>query len=188
MKLRYLAALIIISLYALGCANSNISPEKQDVRLIEAVRRQDKALVQQLINNGIDVDTVIPQRSATALISAVKTKNIEIAGILLANRASVNLANSDGETPLLFAIYQGDEQMIKILLKAGANPNQARKRFKIAPLHVAAARGEAMIIRELIANKANVNLAAEAGVTALRIAREFDHSEVIDLLQQAGAK
>lgn len=188
MKLRYIVALAIISFYVLGCANNNISSNNKDVRLIEAVRKQDSSLVQQLINAGVDIDTVIPGRSGTALISAVKTKNIVMVRLLLSNGANVNLINNDGESPLLFAAYQGDENLIKILLKAGANPNQARKRFKIAPLHVAAARGEVVIIRALIENKANVNLPAEAGVTALRIAREFDHDEVINLLQQAGAK
>jgi ankyrin repeat protein len=45
--------------------------------------------------------------------------------VLVEAKADVNAANDSGETPLISAIHRRDIPMMRVLLKAGADPDRA---------------------------------------------------------------
>ncbi|MBY0581325.1 MAG: ankyrin repeat domain-containing protein [Sphingomonas sp.] len=59
------------------------------------------------------------------LMVAVTLGNAELVPILIDGKANVNLANDSGETPLIRAVQRRSTQMIRDLLAAGADPDQA---------------------------------------------------------------
>src|ERR1700682_1132939 len=109
---------IVVSLLSVGsvvCASS-------DLRLVEAVRKQDTKAVTALLKAQVDVNTQQPE-GATALHWAAHWDDLETANLLIRAGAHVNAANDYGVTPLSVACNDGSAVMVEALLKAGANPN-----------------------------------------------------------------
>jgi ankyrin repeat protein len=103
----------------------------------------------------------------------------------------------DGLTALLAACEQGHVDVVRILLRAGADPNQAlTNESAYSPLIQASIRGFVQIVDELISAGANVNYATPTGniekgfipgTTALLVACEQGHVDVVRILLRAGA-
>ncbi len=75
-----------------------------------------------LIGSGANVNTYSNNGMKVApLHSAVASKNIAIAHILLNNGADVNAKQTLGVTPLHSAAHQGHKEMVKLLLKFKAD-------------------------------------------------------------------
>lgn len=60
----------------------------------------------------------------TPLMLATTLRFVDGAETLLARKASVDDTNSSGETPLIRAVQLRDLAMVRLLLKAGANPDK----------------------------------------------------------------
>ena len=74
----------------------------------------------------------------------------------LDNGADPNLEDSDGYTPLIFAVTNNHAGCVERLIEAGARPN-CRTNTSRTPLNSAASIGNAAIIRMLLAAGAQVN-------------------------------
>jgi ankyrin repeat protein len=89
-----------------------------------------------------------------------------------------------GETPLGLAVRHNSVTIIRILVKAGANPNGlSRQRY---PLDLAAMSGFMESASALIKLGADVNLSNQFGTTALMSAAAEGHWELVQLLLEAG--
>lgn len=64
-------------------------------------------------------------RGSTPLLVAVSAGHSELISIFIAANANVNLGNDSGETPLIKAVQRRDLVMVRDLIKAGADPDQA---------------------------------------------------------------
>lgn len=64
-------------------------------------------------------------RGSTPLLVAVSAGHSELISIFVAAKANVNLGNDSGETPLIKAVQRRDLVMVRELIKAGADPDQA---------------------------------------------------------------
>ncbi len=64
-------------------------------------------------------------RGNTPLMIAVSAGAEPLIAILLAGKANVNIGNAAGETPLIRAVQLRDVQMVRDLIAAGADPDQA---------------------------------------------------------------
>jgi ankyrin repeat protein len=83
--------------------------------------------------------------------------------------------------------------MIPILVKAGANPNKRYIYEKNTPLILAIEKerkgfDNAVYVRMLIENGADVHLRNDKGVSLLQAARTKNDPKAIELLKKAGAK
>src|SRR5258708_6089261 len=81
-----------------------------DLRLVDAVKNNDKESVQTLLKQTIDVNQTEPD-GATALAWAVHHDNLEIAESLVRAGADVNAANDYGVAPLSLACSNGSAAM-----------------------------------------------------------------------------
>ncbi|KAM9347715.1 uncharacterized protein ankrd50l [Symphorus nematophorus] len=106
---------------------------------------------------------------------------IEKGGVPLESR------DSEGRTALHVASWQGCVEMVDLLLKHGANPN-AQDTEGRPPMHSVAWTGHAEVGRHLLeASGVNIDLACYQGATALSIASQEGHANIVVMLLERGA-
>ncbi|KAI5837291.1 ankyrin repeat-containing domain protein [Morchella snyderi] len=126
-----------------------------------------------------------------ALDLAIDPRHFDVINTLLAHGVYINGRNDKGYTPLQRAAENGDIDLIKLLLDAGAEVNRkTATQDHPTPLHAAAGNGHLETVKFLI--DAGAELDAEAanttGATALQTAAERGHIEVVKLLLDHGAR
>ena len=105
---------------------------------------------------------------------------------LATSRSTVRLAQPDGMTALHWAVRASQEDVVALLLKAGADANAAN-RYGITPLWLAATNGSASEARMLVKAGASVKTTLPRGETALMAAARTGEPETIKVLLEAGA-
>ncbi|MBI3895962.1 MAG: ankyrin repeat domain-containing protein [Acidobacteria bacterium] len=165
---------------------SSLSAASADLRLVEAVKREDKETVRSLLKQQVDVNA--PQGDGTtALFWAAHRDDLEMAELLISTGANVNAANQYGATPLWLACTNGNAAMVEKLLKAGADPNVPLLSGETA-LMAAAGRGSMQAVKSLLTAGADVNAKeTRGGQTALMWAVAEKHPEVARWLLEYGA-
>ena len=160
--------------------------DAEDLRLVEAVRDQDRNAVRALLSQDVDVNTLQPD-GATALHWAALRDDLETADLLIRAGAFVNPVNEYGVTPLLLAAENGSAAMIEKLLNRGANPNAAIPNGE-TPLMTAARTGTTDAVNALLAWGADVNAKETSQEqTALMWAAGEGHTQVARTLIEHGA-
>lgn len=150
--------------------------------MLHAIQIDDERSVAQLLQRGMDVDTVTP-KGETLLMVAAREGKPSVVKTLLAARPKLQARNPLGESALMLATILGHTEVAKLLLDAGAPANQDGW----TPLIYAAARNRTDIGRLLIAKGANVNAAADNGTTALMMAAREGQLQMLLLLLEHGA-
>jgi ankyrin repeat protein len=127
----------------------------------------------------------------TALHSAASRGFKDVVSVLLSKRARIiesrfeNAQNSG--TALTLAAEFGHAEVVKILLRANANP-QGHTRSGNTPLHLAALKGHTDVVRELLSNRrTDVKTRTPSGTTALHFAASNGHNEIVITLLSKGA-
>lgn len=87
------------------------------------VKRRDATWLAFLLSRGAKPD-IRDREGATPLFLAARLGFPEGVQTLLESRASVNLGNGSGETPLIAAVQNRDLATVRLLLAAGADPLQ----------------------------------------------------------------
>ena len=104
--------------------------------------------------------------------------------------ASVSVADQDGATALTLACRNGHAKVVRLLLKAKAEPDRTLSQASGggAPLHFACKVGSAECVKLLVGAKANPDLpAGDGGCTALHLAAQHGYTECCRLLLEAKA-
>ena len=132
-------------------------PDKNgDTLLIKLIRygREETAL--KLIRAGANVN-VKGMFGCTALHAACsRDTSEEIIEELIAHKADINAQNVDGETPLMDAVYRGEEKAVEILLKHNANTSLTESNKKtvfIIPRYKKSDKIEQMLKKVLLEQK-----------------------------------
>jgi uncharacterized protein len=183
------SALIVQKLLSAG-ANPNQALMSGEMPLMNCARTGNAAAVKALIAAGARVDAKESARDQTALMWAAAESHPAVVQVLLeagadvrarsrvytqavAADASQRLSRSynverGGSTPLLFAARVGDVESIRLLMAAGASPNDALA-DGMSALTLAAYNGQASAAMLLLDKGANPN-DATIGFTALHAA------------------
>ncbi|HRX37225.1 MAG TPA: ankyrin repeat domain-containing protein [Aestuariivirga sp.] len=88
---------------------------------------------------------------------------------------------ADGETPLHVASIRGNFDEVTALLDGGADVN-SQDDVGYRPLYYAAAYGYGAIAKLLLNHGAMDGVSSEFGTTALEIARENGHQEIVEMI------
>ncbi|HTR01402.1 MAG TPA: ankyrin repeat domain-containing protein, partial [Candidatus Acidoferrum sp.] len=142
----------------------------------------------------------------TALMSVVRTPNVDAAELLIKKGANVNARESwRGQTALMFASAQSQPAMVELLLKHGAKPDevsheeewerqvtaeprpQSRPFGAFTALLFAAREGCVGCTKALVQHKADINQVDPNGITPLLMATLNARWDVAAYLIEAGA-
>jgi uncharacterized protein len=105
---------------------------------------------------------------------------------LVRNGADVDAAQGDGTTPLHWAVYRIDGELVDALLARGASPDVVN-RYGSSPLAEAVKIGDARLVAKLLEAGADVESPNEDGQTALMLAARAGALEVAEALVDHGA-
>lgn len=89
------------------------------MQLYDAVRSFRVAEVQQIIEEGVDVNEGF-MAGDTPLLIAVRANHASITGLLVDAGADVNVQDSQGMTPLMYAARFGASQIAHLMMRHGA--------------------------------------------------------------------
>src|SRR5215469_1743644 len=105
---------------------------------------------------------------------------------MIAAGADVNAAQGDGTTPLHWAAYKIDADLVRALLQRGAKPDVIND-YGSSPLAEAVKVANAGIVKMLLDAHSNVEVANQDGQTALMLAARAGSVDVARLLVTHGA-
>ncbi|HVY32926.1 MAG TPA: ankyrin repeat domain-containing protein [Caulobacteraceae bacterium] len=179
---RFGVACLVVGLLAAGAAVS----ADRDLRLIQAIKADDRPTVKRLAASGVDVNAPAGDGS-TALHWSAQNGDAAVADLLIRKGAKVNATNDLGVTPLWVAANTSNTAIVERLLAAHADPNIAPATGR-TPLMLAARRGDAPAVKALLAHGADPNARETAhGQTALMWAVAGRHPDAVRLLLSAHA-
>lgn len=97
----------------------------------------------------------------TPLLFAAQQGDRQSAELLLAAGVDVNDTDASGASVLVVAAHSGHSELAQMLVERGADPNAAGAGY--TPLHAAVLRGDASLVKALLAKGANPDTPLEAG-------------------------
>jgi ankyrin repeat protein len=122
----------------------------------------------------------------SALADRIQAGDRRAALAMIDGGADVNRAQPDGTTPLHWAAYRVDQELVQKLLKKGAKADVANH-YGASPLAEAARVANVPILGMLLEAGADANAANEDGQTALMLAARTGDVAVAELLVKHGA-
>lgn len=130
--------------------------------ILSAARRGHATAVQKLVKEGVDVNESGPRLVAypaysnnwSALAIAASRGHEAVVKVLLASDGvDVNIATSDGQTPLDLAVTNGRDRIIPLLLAHKNIEPNAKNTYGRTALMEASFRGHAAVTKQLLANE-----------------------------------
>lgn len=208
----------VTALLAGGLSPSVAGKEKQSAPLVLAVATKNHAIAKLLLDKGANPDARhATYYNATALMLAVNNRDVEMAKLLLAAGAKVNLTDKAGDSALNWATFHGDAALAELLLshqidatlfghgnaldvamRRGHQPLVERyvdylgRRQPVAPadqaMFRAVAAGDVRALKGAIAAGANVHASDSTGRSALAMAARKGDVWMAEALLDAGAR
>lgn len=161
--------------------------------LIEAILMHDRELARKLIDLGADVNLAAELTGFTPLMASAILRDITITELLIEKNADIEARDDNDINALIYAVNFDNEDMVKLLLEKGADANTVAKienehtEISPTPLMNAAYKGNTNIINMLLENNADINYAADFGITALMMAANFNRFESAKILLENNA-
>lgn len=157
--------------------------------LISAIRLGEIERVREIINSvGLSNPPSWPYWYIL-LRDTIKKNKVEIAKLLLSKDIIVSYKCPKQQwsfSPLHFAIENGNEELVKLLLEKGVNII-TENRFGDTPLHTAVKHGKSKISEMLLEKKAPINVRNNSYLTPLHIASKEGHLNIVEQLLNKGA-
>jgi ankyrin repeat protein len=161
--------------------------------LFHAVKMRHYAVVDILATNRVDINLRDVDQS-TPLYIASRANDVHTMDILLKHKADVNMNGADGQSPLFAALERLASQYrsscdeivpvlnsICALIELKSDPNAAAV-SGWTPLLFAAKCGSSSLVKKMYEHGASIENQAVDGNTALHVAAEFGHDEIVKIL------
>lgn len=144
-------------------------------------------MIDALLTGGGDANAARPS-GETVLMTAVRSGTTAAVSRLLKGGANVNaVQRSKGQSALHWAVAQGDVNMARTLIEAGADIT-LRSTAEFTPLMAAARNGSIELATLLIDKGDDIEAAAKDGSTPLLIATVKGHAALATFLLERGAR
>jgi ankyrin repeat protein len=157
-------------------ADANKSLLSGETPLMEAARRGNLGTVRALLSAGANPNAQDAGGGQNALMWAISERHTEVIKELLRRGADVHAGSKTGFTALMFAAQQGDVDIVRVLVGAGAKPNDPQTKTSLTPLIIASAMGHVKTVELLLDNGADPNHIDARGYAALHlVVRDSDY-------------
>ena len=177
-----------VRLLAAG-ADANAHLLSGETPLMEAARRGNLETLRALLAGGANPNAQEVNGGQTALMWAISERHAAVTEELVRGGADIRAQSKRGSTALMFAAQQSDANYARILLGAGANPNDVMPRTGLTPLIIASAMGHADVAALLLDKDADPNAVDANGYTSLhRAARDKSAVRIVKVLLAHSAK
>eukprot|EP00931_Biecheleriopsis_adriatica_P120003 TRINITY_DN95154_c0_g1_i1.p1 TRINITY_DN95154_c0_g1~~TRINITY_DN95154_c0_g1_i1.p1 ORF type:complete len:601 (+),score=82.64 TRINITY_DN95154_c0_g1_i1:46-1848(+) len=123
----------------------------------------------------------------TALWRASCGGHLDIIQLLVAAHGSPKRKQRDASDALLIAVQQNLAELVRVLIKAGADVNYWTRELGTTSLNMAAELGHFEVLRILIDAGANPDLRTDSGESALCLAAQKGFTSVVRFLIDVGA-
>lgn len=148
-------------------------PKDLDTQMCEAAFVCDFVKVRELLAKGVNPN-VRDEELRTPLHQAVLGSSLGLVGLLIESHADLNAKDSHGFTPLHFAAQEYLPEIAQILVGKDADVNAVDEDGNsVLWRAIASARGRDEIVRFLLDNGANADLANHEGVTPRALAERL---------------
>lgn len=171
-------------------AGASLAAGAADAPVLDAAHAANWKDVRSLISKGVRSESVnaADLDGTRALHWAIRADELEIAGLLLKAGADPNAETRLGVTPLYLAAQNGNPEMVKTLLAAGARANQVDRATGESILVAAIRSGSTGSVQALLASGADANAAEpQLRVTSLMVAAELGYADMVRGLLDHGA-
>jgi ankyrin repeat protein len=148
-------------------ANPNAALLSGETPLMQAARRGKVDVVRTLLARGASPNAKETNGGQTALMWAISERHSAVVDELVKRGADVHARSNGGSTALMFAAQQGDADSARILLAAGARPNDRIERNGQTPLIIASAMGHEAVALQLLENGADPDAVDRIGFSSL---------------------
>jgi len=156
----------------------------EELKLMQAVRTNDIEKAQALLKAGVNPNAQDYWHD-NALLEAVRQDNLAMALLLIDQGAVVNIKGR-GYTPLGLAAKNGNVQLVRFLLKAGADPDRKNDDGD-TPLHSAVLMGYVDTVAALTSAHPDMTLFNREGLTPLALAASTAQYDCAVALIRGGA-
>ncbi|MDD2714406.1 MAG: ankyrin repeat domain-containing protein [Candidatus Wallbacteria bacterium] len=163
-----------------------LEASQADSRLVAAVMDGNLREVQNLAGNGMEINAYDHLGGYTLLSIACAKGYREVIKFLLKSGADPNLRDSEGNSPLFFAIRNDRMQVVRQLIEGGADPEISDRR-QVTPLMCAIFEDRDEIAEYLICRGVNLDARNSLGATALMYAAASGNQKIVELLLDKGA-
>ena len=190
------AALLILAIVPVRAVAQTGPLDSRDRALLDAADGGDVAAIEELLNTGAHVNSVLI-RTGSPLIAASRKGRLDAVRLLLDRGADPNLAVPGDGNPLIMAARAGYTDVVALLLDRGAKIDLIGPDDENALIQASAA-GRLEVVKLLVARGANVNVSVWVESefdspdgewrTPLNMARRGGHDAVVAFLASAGAR
>jgi ankyrin repeat protein len=88
--------------------------------IVNAACRGNNQHIDILLSSGAEINASVGSSGRTALMCAIEWKRVETVKLLIEKGADLEIADKQGNTPLMIAKDNSYEEIIELLMEAGA--------------------------------------------------------------------
>lgn len=187
----YQNTLVLESLISMG-ADIDLPNGYGTTPLIMACVNRNTAAIKNLLDAGANA-SLLNNFGRNCLHISVRNSDALLAQELIDSGIDVNSVGTDPEheTALSFAAHTGDAAIVKILLKAGADPNLTPLAVDYTPLHFAAGSGSLETVKAIVERGADLSALTpdpQNIATPIEIAYGNGHASIVEYLIRQSPK
>lgn len=190
--------------------SANCENHRGETPLYLAIKKQNPALVEVLLNSEANLEATTPWTGQTPLHEAVLQGNLEVVQVLVHHECPLNSLNSEGLTPLALAknkelkevisflinqggltahdaVQKGDIDFLTDFIEAFPSLVNATDHKENSLVHAAVQGGQYQMLKWLIQHQARINISNYDDITPLHLACRAGHLKLAQLLLESGA-
>ena len=164
-------------------ADPNASAGKSKCSIVFALENEYFELAEQMLASGAEI-SIRDQKGWTPLIWAAIKGRKKVVEFLLDKEADIHICSNDGWNAITGAFFRKHTEIVQIFTKNGAKFGE---KYKEAALLSAYEHGDMDVVKTLISDGVNVNVATAEGQPLIILAAARGDIIMIDLLLDAGA-
>lgn len=150
---------------------------------VQAVSLNHAATVRTWLLRGVSPNALDADKTPLLVLAAREKAFDALRALLESPLVEVDAVNPGGETALMLASLHGELDVVKLLVRRGAQVN----RTGWTPLHYAALAGHQAVVEWLLENHAYIDAASPNGTTPLMMAAREKRTSIAQYLVEQGA-